>query len=572
MQNPPCACPWNLTRASGLLCAVLGLSGPLLADSSVTVAPDLSTENTSAISSDFIGLSFEKSYLEPSHSSEWTGYFFDTNTSQSPDCQEVQMLFKNMNIENLRIAGQTVDQLVYNTDYTNAAIDALFGFGTKITFGGSSGLKFVYGLRLFGSTTYDPQSDSKNESAYIWGNAGYQSALDCFSLGNEPNWHSNHTYTGHTVDPEISEATSGVPGSAYPSYAHNTNGEWKEFASSIVATDGGATFGGPDTGDEGSSTTTWWNDSGTNKSWTQALIDDRSSGNIGQPIFEATQHEYPGGGTNNAGNSTTAIVDMLSTSWSDTSSGTYEAMWNAIIDPVAVTDGWKFRMTEANDYTVSGGTGQYNGSGACDRFAGAMWALDYLNWWAWKSKKTNGVNFHTKMGNPTATIYQDSNGNFQANPRAAGLKMFYLGSHDSSGNALSKIGTVTVSYGQSYHPNNTAYALAGPHDLYVTYLNKTSSQAGDASVIDLTVAPVGISTATSAEYILMESYPTQHDATQTEATVGDGSGSDGLFGPNVTNTSLWSGHWITGLSVTSAGKCTINGLGSVSAVVVHISY
>ena len=55
-----------------------------------------------------------------------------------------------------------MDDETYGTSYTSAAIDALFGFGTKITFSGQGGLKYVYGLRLqANSTNTAPEASRK---------------------------------------------------------------------------------------------------------------------------------------------------------------------------------------------------------------------------------------------------------------------------------------------------------------------------------------------------------------------------------------------------------------------------
>ena len=66
---------------------------------------------------------------------------------------------------------------------------------------------------------------------------------------------------------------------------------------------------------------------------------------------------------------------------------------------------------------------------ASNAYASALWALDFMHWWA--AHFCAGVNFHNKSWLLTDTIYLDTAGNLQANPKAYGIKMFDLGGHGS---------------------------------------------------------------------------------------------------------------------------------------------
>lgn len=513
-RNPTIA----LIVAAGWLTAGSAFAGSF----TMTVSIDASKQG-SAYSGNFTGLSFETGEMKPNNGT--TGYMLDSNTTQSPKCGEVIQLVKNMGLKNLRIGGGSVDSLVYGTDYTNTGIDALFNFAKQ------TGLDVIYSVRLLGSSSYDPQTDSVNAATYVWNN--YQSNLDFFAIGNEPNFHSYHT-----VDPEIYETTSGQPGTAYPSYVHNSNGEWKEFANAITANvTGSPGFGGPDTGDEGTSTTTWWYNGTKNISWTQAMVEDRKSGNIPTPLIAALTHYYVGGGNPTAGDPTT---EMLSSTWTGSN---YPTEFNMILSTLAKTDGWHYRFSECNDFLG-------NVSSASETFASALWALDFMHWEAAHDSHCMGVDFHNKMGTYTATLYRDASGDYHAYPKAAAIRMFDLG---SQGNMMT---SVTVS--KSTNANVNAYAVGTSTDLYVTIINKTSSYVGDWTAAVTTIAPTNF-TVHNAEYMAMNSYPTSNDVSQTDATVG---------GSSVNNNSgAWSGTW-TPLSV-SSNQVTLT-VKSASAVVVHL--
>ncbi len=131
----------------------------------------------------------------------------------------------------------------------------------------------------------------------------------------------------------------------------------------------------------------------------------------------ATQHYYVGG---SPGTTTgpEAISNMLSQAWDVTA---YPWLYESNLAPV-VSAGMPYRMTEANDYL----TGIPNASNA---YASALWALDFLHWWAMHG--CAGVNFHNKSWLLTDTIYLDAFGGFQINPKAYGIKAFDLGGHGS---------------------------------------------------------------------------------------------------------------------------------------------
>ena len=487
----------------------------------ITVTIDAS-QRSWTYSSNFVGLSFETGALKLNNGT--TGYTFDTSTTRSPKCQEVTTLLKNIGVENLRIGGSTVDQLIPPNDpgyqYSFDAIDALFSAVSYVP-----NLKVIYSLRLLGSSSYDPQNAAANIASHIWNRN--QAELNYFAIGNEPNWKSYHyPPAGTGPDPEIVYYKTSVPDQGYIE-------EWKEFAAAVTTSVPSASFGGPDTGDENGGTSTWWN----GESWTQNFINDKKSGNITVPIIAATQHNYVGGSAPSS--ATTAIDSLLGRSWA---SYRYPQLYNQILTYVA-QDGWHYRFTECNDYL--GGT-----SGASDRFAAALWALDYMHWQSAHSQYCSGVNFHNKFGNTTCVIYRDANGDYQAYPRADALKMYTLGGNGQ------KMTSWSVS--NPSNANVDIWPVGTSTDLYITIINKTSQYVGDWTAANVTITPSNF-TASSAEYIVMNSYPTTKDVTSSGASVG---------GASINNSGTWNGTW-TPLTVSGSGQCTLS-VTSASAAIIHI--
>ena len=178
-----------------------------------------------------------------------------------------------------------------------------------------------------------------------------------------------------------------MPGSAYSSYLAT----WHSFADAVAEAAPGAPLTGPDTG--AYSPMTWTPDPDRGVSWTERFAaDERGSGGLA----DITQHFYVGGGPGKTA-ARQAISNMLSPEWvHGTAVGTqpqgttytpYPWFYENHLAPV-VAAGLPYRLTESNDYL--GGV-----PGASDAFASALWALDYLHWWA--AHAAGGVNFHNKQ-------------------------------------------------------------------------------------------------------------------------------------------------------------------------------
>ena len=484
--------PFNAARFWLLvLAAVAGVivcltPGAATAQSYVTVT--VTNSPGFRIPDNYTGLSFEIGTQRPGHGGV-SGYIFsDTNTPVVTLCQ-------NMGLHNLRIGGGTVDGtnavLLNNND-----IDNLFAFARAV-----GSLDVIYSLQLENGNTATDAATAQ----YIAQNDGAQ--LNSFAIGNEPDFNSYHYPPfGTGTDPAITD---------YPSYL----ADWRTFAATVTNAVPGAVFAGPDTGDYTGST--YYN----GESWTQHFADDEQGPTN---VILITQHYYVGG---SPGSTTAqqAINNMLSTNWVLSN---YPTLCNNNLVPV-IDDGLPYRLTESNDYL----TGITNASNA---FASALWALDYMHWWA--AHGCAGVNFHNKPWLMTDTIYYDSSGLYQVNPKAYAIKSFDLAGHGN---------VEPLGINSTNGLNLTAYAVSDQTNLYVTLINKEQvSGARDAVV---TIALTGFSSGgVEAMFLLAPSVSATNGVT--------------LGGASITNNAPWAGQWTALGSITNQ-ECTITVTAGSAALV-----
>lgn len=444
-----------------------------------------------AIPNDFVGLSFETSNLLP-----------DTNGHHlfSPENRQLVNLFRNIGIRNLRIGGGTVDIPRYAVPGP-ADIDQLFAFAK------ATDVKVIYSFRLLNGNKTNAAALAK----YIWQN--YRSQLDAFSIGNEPDWKSYHNKDANIKD--------------YPSFLS----QWREFAKAILAAVPQAKFAGPDTGSDypvPSAIDTRFD----GESWTQRFAEDEKSSGIMAAIL---QHDYVGQSAKGVG-AQAAVDAMLSSDWDTVN---YPALYEGVLAHVAST-GLPYRMTECNDYT--GGVKDVSNA-----FVSALWALDYMHWWA--AHDCSGVNFHNKRWIFTDTIYEESDGNFWINPKAYALKAFGLGGH---GNVLTSVRLTNPT-----HANVDCYAVSDSTSLFVTIINKTHDSSETNACITIRPGHFKIST---SECMTLES-ATPGDCLAMEAKP--------LGGSPINSTEPWHGQWAP-LPVGAGNECVLT-VEPASAVVVRLS-
>jgi hypothetical protein len=436
-----------------------------------------------AIPADFIGLSF---------GTETAGQVFSQSATQ------LITLFQQIGIRNLRFMG----------DEDTSHIKNEFDFART-----EGALKIIYGMTL----TNIP--DAVAAAGYIWTNDA--ALLDGFEIGNEPDWTSANN--GKTEGPDITNYTSFLTA-------------WRANANAMVAVAPGATFEGMDTGgnfDNGppDKSNGAWENNGTE--WTTHFAGDEAGSGMVKLI---TQHDYmadplPGGIT--ITNGTNLMAAILSPGW-DTM--TNQTLYNAVGAPV-LADGLPYRFTEANEMT--GGI-----EGASDAFGAALWALDFMHWWA--ARGISGINFHNQGWIPTDTLFPDGAGNYEAHPKAYAMKAFDVGGHGS----VDPLGMVN---GQGV--NLTAYATGDETNLYVTLINREyGSGARTASV---TINLAGFATGGVMAMNLT-------GANGIYATNGVT-----LGGSSITNNAAWTGTWTAMGSVTN-NQFTVT-VPATSATIVKIA-
>ena len=542
-----------------ILWLVLGCSGVVAtvatAQSQVIVNVETSSKGA-AIPTDFSGLGFERG-TESSGNAHVSGYLF------SPQNKQLVMLFQTLGIKNLRIGGGSVD----DESIPGAGSDGFTGVDNLFQFAQVAGVHVIYSLRLLNPASSPIPNLQVTDAAVAQHIAqNFAAELASFAIGNEPDFHSYHTYctkagctcnyptgcTGtssnlHVNDRAIYETvqvgSSLTAGTAFPSYL----ADWKNFANTITAgiPATAAKLSAPDTG--AYSTLTDYNGA----SWTQLMADNLGSTGT---LANVTQHVYVGGspGTTTAQQ---AIDNMLSTQWltgnaiatGPEGSSTYTPypwLYTNNLEP-AVADGVPYRLTESDDYL----TGI---NGASNVFASALWALDYMHWWA--DHNAAGVNFHNKQWIYTDTIVPSPNpcvgtcGDYQTTPKGYGIKAFDLGGHGYVKN---------VTLMNPNRTNITAYASGGGQDLSLTLINKTHATTNDATTANVSVALQGLSAASVASMTLTDGSP--GDPSLATATLG---------GATIANNQRWLGMW-TPMKPTQDGQLSVT-LPASTAMVLKI--
>jgi hypothetical protein len=442
---------------------VLAFVGALLAAEvrgqspvTVTIEPQQQTQRP-AIPADFLGLSFGMKTVLPDKNG---GHFFSaTNTP-------LVTLFRNLGLKHLRVGGTTVESPPKTPIPGERDIDSLFGFAQAA---GVS--KVIYSFRLL-ETNAEQNVAATNAALarYIWDH--YRSQLDCFAVGNEPD-----RETIFKQDMVITNFTTYLR-------------KWRQFVAAISNAVPEARFTGPDAG------------SGNINWTTRFAAAEKDSGLLGA----VAEHFYVGGAGRDV-DAREGIEAMLSADWLAANEKLYTKMAVAVMK-----DGLPYRFTEANDH-YSGGV-----RGASDTYAGALWALDFLHWWA--AHDTRGVDFHNTHWVANDVITPDANGDLTINPKGYGLKAFELGGHGG-------LQPVTLSNPEGL--NFTAYAVRGPGGLFVTLINK--EHGGGAREANVTVAASGSGEGATAVYLTA---PNGDVATKTGVAIG---------GASITAGGPWLGKW-----------------------------
>jgi hypothetical protein len=279
-------------------------------------------------------------------------------------------------------------------------------------FAKAAGAKVIYSFRL-----KQEAEASVPMAKYIY--EKHAALLDCICIGNEPEF----------------------PFKTYEEFDKIWRPQFEAISKAVPQ----ARFGGPSSG----------------KGTIFAIPFAAEYAKTGKLAFVSTHHYFLGRGTTVGLNPTKAREDFLS----DDVHAKYQEVYDQVAKPLLGMH-LPYRFDETNSCSRGGAVD------ASSSYAAALWAVDYMHWWA--TKKFVGMNFHTGEQSPRATKYTmpyysvfarnaDRSG-FDVYPMAYAMLMFELGSH---GHPL----PVTLTKPEA---NFDAYAFED-HDLsiYVTLINKT---------------------------------------------------------------------------------------------------
>lgn len=397
-----------------------------------------------------------------------------------PDNQPLLNLYKTLGVRSLRVGGNFSDK-------PTVPIPGLRDIDSLFAFAAAANVKVVYTLRLKGQT--DGTSMGRI-AAYIMDH--YAANVDCFAIGNEPSVYYKN---------------------AYPKY----KAVWGAFLQQVAAQAPTAMFCGPNTD--------------RNYEWAEDFADDFVQ--TGK-IKEINEHSYVG---LSAKKWTSTDADeeeklqagardlMLSDHWQELYQGVYDGFV-----PAVLADKLPYRLEETNSF--------FNGGvrGASDTFTAALWALDYMYWWA--DHDAAGINFHT--GDTVAAgqdvtpcryaAYWSTPTGYDAHPVGYAIAAFNLGGH---GTLL----PAKVESADSVHLR--AHVVKGDDGaMYVTIINM--EHGSDAHDADMTLSvPQDF---THASEMAMSVPGGDISATSGETLGGAAIGDDGT----------WNGSW-TDLPSASTG-------------------
>jgi hypothetical protein len=417
------------------------------------------------VPADALGLSYETSALLPDENG--VRYF-------RPDNHPLIQMFRTLGVKNLRVGGNSVDAARFPVP-GETDVRSLFEFAR------AAGVKVIYSVRLEDG---DPQS-AANMARFI--RQHYAQTLDGFAIGNEPK-----------------------------NYYPDTNvflAKWTAIYRAILAVWPDAKFCGPD--------------DNPSPAWCRMMVQQ-----FGAPagrLVQITQHSYPlGCSYRNPGQKDVARLVPVDARagrekmLSPDAYATYRKIYDGIESAIAGTP-LTFRLTEGNSFWFSGL------AGASDRYAAALWGVDYLRWWT--AHGTAGLNFHTgdKTGGAIelpcryAAFVTATNG-YHIRPLGYGMKLFSLG---GEGRVLS----ASVSAGPNQ--NLAAYAnLVKTKTVSVTLINKTHGAGATKVTVHIQAdAPVS---SRNARIITLSSNAGDIAAVAAEVTLG---------GAPILEDGSWHGHW-----------------------------
>lgn len=440
------------------------------------------------IPADAVGLSYETSILRPNAAG--VRYF-------RPDNRELLKVFQTIGVKSLRIGGNSVDDpKVPLPDKED--VRSLFRFARK------AGVKVIYSVRLHDG---DPASAAEFSKLI---HDEFRDELESFAIGNEPGYYKDYA----VYKPK-----------------------WTAIRDAIVRVFPDAKFSGGDDNPRPEFIANLARDFGTPEG----------------RLVQLTQHSYPFGCSyKNPGAGMkdvkllvpVDVVDARNKLVGASPLKTYEDILKGFQAAVAGTS-LTFRLTETNSFWFSGL------EGASDRFASALWALDYLHWWM--SHGAAGINFHTgdRTGGSVnlpcryAAFVTSANG-YEVRPLAYGMKLF----------AASGLGRYLAA--QVEHTSIGAYAVdRGDGTVAITLINRNTQNEADIR-IDL----ASVKAVKKARVLKLEAKGNDIAAGSRNVTLNDAA---------IEDAGKWNGKWVALKKPAIAGTSVSVTLAPASAAVVEIS-
>jgi hypothetical protein len=448
-------------RATVILTLWLGflLSAPVWAqaapaDVTVTITDD---GIGSKISPLFLGLSYEMSLVLPRDGK----YYFDAND------KALVNTFHTLGIKSLRVGANAVDD-PKDAVPQEKDIDPLFAFAR------AAGVKVIYSFRL---KKGDP-AVSARLAAYI---AEHDAdALDCFSIGNEPNAYDK-TFEAYFAD-------------------------WKPHYDAVLKADPAAMFDGPSVF------------AGEKNLFPQKLANAMVPG--GHMAMISDHYYVMGLGAAAEKNLPSARGHFLS---NDTEVRFGKAF--AGVGSKLMAKGIPYRIDELNNCFHGGA------KGVSDTYTAALWALDASHWWA--AHHILGLNYHTgEFHQPDGTLSAQNYSAFLHLPGGNGLEIRpesygYLAFTQGAVGRPLKADVLSTSA-----PSLTAYAYrADDGSMFVTLINKTFAAKAKSLAVSLPL-PAGITASGARRMDLAQK--ANNVAAQTDITLG---------GAGIDSQGVWAGQW-----------------------------
>ncbi len=454
----PAAIAWSRALFVALVFSFIsstsGWSQPSPATAKVVIDDDGKGTKISPL---FMGLSYEMSALLPRNGK----YYFDAKD------QALINTFRTLGIKSLRVGANAVDSPEIPVPQEKD-IDAFFAFAR------AAGVKVIYSFRLKNG---DPAVSARLAS-YIA--AHDADALDCYSIGNEPNAYDK-TFDAYFAD-------------------------WKPHYDAILKGVPHAMFDGPSVY------------AGSKNLFPEKLADAMFPGGHMAMISD---HYYVMGNGRDAENA----LDKTRARFFSNAADSQFAKEFAAVGSKLTAKGIPYRIDELNNCFHGGA------KGISDTYAASIWALDASHWWA--ARHMLGLNYHTGertlengdvvAQNYSAFLHLRGGNGFEIRPPSYGYLAF-------TQSALGRPLTVQMTTTATDH--FTAYAYrANDESVYVTLINKTFGENSAPITVSLQL-PSGTTRAGAKQMVLAQK---NNDITaQTDITLG---------GAPIEAKGVWHGKW-----------------------------